>query len=249
MTQKVQPKYRKRALQRYAYLLSKFAAVDASVGQSRRFVFTQDLPRAASLAKAVDAAMQEEGIELIPVEEFQDVTDRESFMAEALKNFFVAHSPQVNPTGDSSRFATTYLFGAARFIPAAKEMTLDTALANAFQYRPANAIEPVTVERESIYEAVHVALRKLCDSPATSAAWNALHLMEKERGWLVDFLYGVATRERYETVEALIDAAKRAVSNDMEYMGNAERALMHCLFRLFSDDDWAGMFGYIVTYR
>jgi len=249
MTQKRQPQYRKRALQRYAYLVSKFAAVDASAGQSRRFVFVQDLPRAASLAKSVDAAMQAEGIELIPVEEFQDVTNRESFMAEAMKKFFVAHSPHVTPTGDTSRFATTYVFGAARFIPAAKEMELETALANAFQYRPDNAIEPLTVERENVYEAVHVALRKLCDSPATSAAWNALHLLKKERRWLVDFLYGVATRERYETVEALVEAAKRAVTDDMEYMGNAERALMHCLFRLFSDDDWTGMFGYIVRYR
>jgi len=242
------PRYRKRALERYDFLLPKFQVVAPKGSRNRRVVFSYALPRAKSLADAVDAAMEAEGVALAPLTEFVDVTEKQIFMIEHLKKFFVEHSPVETPTDIDGELSTTYLYGASRTFGSVAGVPIDQVLERTFFYVAPAAIQPVSIERENVYEAFHTALRKLCDSPVTSAAWNSLHLLAKERRWLVDFLYGALTSTAYESLPDLIGAMKKAVATDETYFGNPERALMHSLFSMFNDGDWGGALGYMVEF-
>lgn len=90
--------------------------------------------------------------------------------------------------------------------------------------------------------AMHSALRKVCDSKITSAAWNAISL--SDHGW-EDFLLHVTPRFTQDLSHDEVVEIVRDSLLDFDYVGDSERSLLYCLFYLFEENDWYGMTAYL----
>lgn len=84
---------------------------------------------------------------------------------------------------------------------------------------------------------LHTALRKCCDSPPTSLAYNLIS-MEAFSAWWTTYLAMVQTKGAPVTVDKLKAAVK-----ELDW-GDAARNALHIAFDLFSDDDWAGFIAF-----
>ena len=131
------------------------------------------------------------------------------------------------------------------------------------------------IERESFGEALHVALRKVCDSAPTSAAWNCVHLMpnsvwgeylDAAWPWITGKSKAKEVWQRLKAGSAAFDrerismddvAASKLIRTlpEKETAGRspseilAERAqwavLFSCILRTFDDTDWRNFASYL----
>lgn len=111
---------------------------------------------------------------------------------------------------------------------------------------------------DSLAESLHVALRKGCDSSASSAAWNLIYLLKPKQwnGFLKHVEDGFATYSLTATGEtkkltermttaALSKQLKAVVSKWKPYGEGHEAVALHCVFDLFSENDWYGFASFL----
>jgi hypothetical protein len=244
------PHCRQRALDRYRYLVSKFEPVSLPTSGNRRFVFSAALPRAKSFPLAVNSAMVAEGLTLAPLDArpLVEVSEKDRFMLEHLKELFVSHSPVEAPDEEGRSLVATYLYGATRSIPAGSGLTIEQALERALGYTQPAPIRIAPVARESILEAFHRALRTHCDSPQTTATWHALHVVSSEYEWLVDLLQRALTSSAYETFPELVKGLRQLLLDDRTHFGVPARTMLLAQFRTFTDEDWYGALANLVEF-
>jgi hypothetical protein len=116
--------------------------------------------------------------------------------------------------------------------------------------------EPLRLTRDDLPEALHVALRKCCDSEPTSMLWNLIYIMDSSmwEKYLDHVFMKVKIAEETGTPywEA-IKAASKGFSNEI-YKTRDPKIEGHCLtlmdmcFREFSELDWKGYAEYITEY-
>jgi hypothetical protein len=87
---------------------------------------------------------------------------------------------------------------------------------------------------------LHTGLRKACDSPATSIAWNIINLMDADWMTYLEFVH-----EGIDVCENVCKHIKDKSLSFREYMGNPHLSILHCSFKLFDDDDWLGYCVYV----
>lgn len=102
--------------------------------------------------------------------------------------------------------------------------------------------------RESgIGEALHVALRKCCDSDITTVAWNVIHLEEVNPAWEC-FLENVYKRKD-EIISNPEDPNLWLILKEAagEISGTTSgHVILQYMFKLFSQSDWEGMATFLV---
>lgn len=111
----------------------------------------------------------------------------------------------------------------------------------------------LNISRESLAEALHVALRKCCDSNPTSILWNLIHLMDEgtwekylDHAWIA-FQIADGTDEQYW------QALRRAslAFNDQIHRQRISKldhhsiTIMDIVFEQFTDRDWQGFAAYL----
>ena len=113
----------------------------------------------------------------------------------------------------------------------------------------------VPATHEELGQATHTALRKLCDSKATSALWNYIRVISPEE-WtkILIELHGHLKQVQQKTLESKAfsifpnkkpaEALKEAVMK-LDYMGVPHVACFYCICCLFNASDWEGFAGYL----
>jgi hypothetical protein len=111
--------------------------------------------------------------------------------------------------------------------------------------RKAKSVKIHSEYADQFGECFHTALRKGCDSDATSAMWNAIHVVPN--GTMTpyyDAMKAVLTNgKKYQTVDEFVSDMRDAWQS-AEKWGDSSRALIQCLAKMFSDRDWRGALGY-----
>lgn len=99
------------------------------------------------------------------------------------------------------------------------------------------------IEREYLGEAIHTAMRKICDSNPSSLVYNIIHLCisNKENGWS-EYLDNVWDELGNES-QSLWVCAKRA--GERLAFGNSERTALRLSMALMSKDDWEGAVAFL----
>lgn len=111
--------------------------------------------------------------------------------------------------------------------------------------QPIAGVEP---DLEYVFSAMHTALRKLCDSKLTSAAWNAFHVIgDDTRAWLVKAVTDAIKAKPLTTDVALISAIKTELNGE-DAFGKHERMMIACMLEAFTHNDWLGMLGFTIIY-
>ncbi len=99
----------------------------------------------------------------------------------------------------------------------------------------------LNIDRDVLGECLHTALRKLCDSPATSAAWNLIYLADDAWKHYLDLaaknLKGMTADDAWHGL--------RKAAEEMEYHGKHGYAALYCIFKCFDENDWEGFSGYL----
>ncbi len=114
--------------------------------------------------------------------------------------------------------------------------------------------DPSTPTAEQIEDMgcnLHTALRKCCDSPITSAAWNIVHVMPQE-AWR-SFLAAMVGSKTGADLKIRFHAWYEGTAQDVESsLSKADRhndrsiaVTFRCILRVFDDDDWDGMAGFL----
>jgi hypothetical protein len=238
--------YKAEALNRHAYLLSRFqrTALPKRTGVDWRF--EGNLPRATDLRESLNEAMAAEGFSG-PATGPTEVSEQQIAEMKFLKSLFVAAAPLYGIINECSEY--TYAFGCIKNIRGGADESLESALTSKSGYRPPEVIAGLRLDRDGIYERLHVALRKLADSTVTSAAWNAMHGINGDtRDWLCKMVLAALTARAFSNIDEVIETVKQAVIKNEDCFQNSERMMMHCIFKMFTDNDWAGFLGYCVVW-
>ena len=121
---------------------------------------------------------------------------------------------------------------------------------------PKKAKKPLGLTRDDLPEALHVALRKCCDSTPTTMLWNLIYIMDNGM-WAayLDHVYlkiKIAEETGTPYWEALKTASKSFnneiyQTRDPKIEGHSV-TLMDMCFREFSEWDWKGYAEYIDQY-
>lgn len=111
------------------------------------------------------------------------------------------------------------------------------------------------VDRENLPEALHVALRKLCDSTPTIILWNLIHKLDEGTwGLYLDHVWLELQLAMAASKETLLWACLKRASLEFEDTVRRKRLdkldfyglrIMDSVFELFSDGDWQGYAGYL----
>jgi hypothetical protein len=245
------PKVKGGAQARINFLISKFVMVPVPNEKDKEVRFDYKLPRAASLLRSVNAAMVAEGLQIPPDSPSIEVSDEDHHFINFVNGLFAAVNPNIDPNAERiHQFEQTYEFAITKnFTSRSMDNPADILRHRANYKAPTPLAELRTVKNEYWY-LITLALRKSCDSPQTSILWNvAQNLRDDTIEWFVNLVYGAVTAQQYATTEELAEAVKKAVMNDHTYMGNHERASIHCTCKLFNDDDWAGMISNIIVWQ
>lgn len=96
---------------------------------------------------------------------------------------------------------------------------------------------------EEVGQATHTALRKICDSKATSALYNYIHVMPKGE-WTKIIKHLHKHMKQAPSTKTPASALKDAVM-DLDYMGHPPLACFYCICCLFNDTDWDCFAGYL----
>ena len=116
--------------------------------------------------------------------------------------------------------------------------------------------KPLNLTRDDLPEALHVALRKCCDSTPTSMLWNLIYIMDSgmwEKYLDYVFLKIKIAEETGTPYWEAIKAASKGFSNeiyktrDPKIEGHS-LTLMEMYFSEFSEWDWKGYAEYIESY-
>jgi excinuclease UvrABC ATPase subunit len=121
------------------------------------------------------------------------------------------------------------------------------------------------IERNGIGPALHAALRKVCDSKATSAMYNAVEIVD-ERVWslYLDAVWNALEKTEFDNQEMLgrlvheawksvfdacdhddpIAQEKKRLRN-YQFAAEAQINLLYCIGEMMSDEDWIGFVGYL----
>jgi hypothetical protein len=229
-------------------LLSKFKfseVDDSNVNRPRNLMFFDyQLPPAYSITQAINMAMDNEGI--VRAEELPaiEVTDEQAHNINYLLKLFTA----VDPVWVDQR--THYHYHISKMFKAVAGINdPSVVIASAASYTAPTPLVGLWKESE-VYYAVTVALRKACDSKPTTILWNASHgLSDEARRWVCEPIETVLRGPtEYATVEDFVSAAKAACL-EAEYSGKYEQQMIHCLYELFTNDDWAGYFSYLIKWQ
>jgi hypothetical protein len=106
----------------------------------------------------------------------------------------------------------------------------------------------VTATRKDLGLLLHTALRKLCNSRVTSAAYNVIHLLvdHDRESWSVHLnaVWDELESRKPKTPEEVRDAVKIASTQRMGCVSAGTNAL-YCLFLMFSDEDFQGYVGFL----
>ena len=102
----------------------------------------------------------------------------------------------------------------------------------------------IKIDRDDLGECIHTALRKCCDSPATSAAWNVIYLTDEGWGHYLD----VAFQNLKGATEDNAWQRLRSAAEAMDFMGNHGRSALYSIFRCFTEDDWKGFASFLCEY-
>lgn len=242
------PRYKAASVARHEFLLSRFEAFPLPNSERVEWRFTGNLPRARTIQLAVNAAMVEAGL-TIP-EGGVEVSGQLAMQISHVVKLFVAAAPETIVAPDDPKYTEViYSYGCKSNFASKPTSTLQNVLDYVCKYEPPSPIAGVRGSPDQVYEMMHVALRKCADSKITSAAWNALHLIDEDtRQWLVDIVSKALTATEYTNSDEVIGAVKKALLGNEEYYGKPARALMHCLFEVFDDDDWAGLLSYCIIW-
>lgn len=107
----------------------------------------------------------------------------------------------------------------------------------------------VTATREDLGPLLHTALRKMCDSAATSLAWNLIDLIvdHENKAWheYLNTVWAAIERDKPEEHWLLLLTVKRASVDELRYAGDRAKSALHCAFRLFNLEDWTGYISFI----
>jgi len=245
------PRYKVAAVARHQFLLSQFKVIPLEGTRRHELRFCGELPRAEKFQDAVNAAMAAAGkpIGEGAVEISQDLANRIKY----LQSLFVGSSPQASlVTGEGGAVfpCVTYLYAMKRFFWVSANATIDDVLdKGCHDHDKASPIAGVRSSREEIYMLMHSALRKASDSTVTSALWNAMHVLGPDaRNWLATLVSTALSEQEFETDEQVLSAVKEAFKADLEYVGDAERILVSCLVKMFTDSDWRGLLSYCIIW-
>lgn len=242
------PHVKTAAVARHAFLLSRFEAFPLPNSERVEWRFMGNLPRARTIQLAVNAAMLEAGA---PVPDGTVVISEQTAMQlKHVLQLFVAAAPETIVAPDDPKYTEViYSYGCKSNFTSKATSTVQDVLDYFVKVEPPSAIAGVRGSPDEVYEMMHVALRKCADSKITSAAWNAMHLIDGDaRKWLVGIVSKTLTVTEYANSDEVIGAVKKALLSNDEWHGKPNRALMHCLFELFDDNDWAGLLGFCIIW-
>lgn len=117
-------------------------------------------------------------------------------------------------------------------------------MANKFTYK-------LVVEKMDLGSCLHTALRKACDSNATSLAYNLIHLDDMNHVWLhwldglwKEFCKLLEATQEGVCQEELLTCCREASSEPYLEFGSADHNCLRLAFANFDDDDWMGMLAY-----
>lgn len=243
------PKVNGGAQARTNFLISKFKMIQVPNEKDLEARFDYRLPRAPLLIQAINTAMLNEGLEIPNDDPTIEVSKEDQHFIKFLYGLFTPVNPFVDPNEERiHKFELTYEFAITRTFTTRSLDNPEAVLRDRANYQAPTPIVELRTNKSEYWYLITLALRKLCDSPQTSIVWNASqNLTHDAIEWCVDLVYQAVTAQQYTSVEELIQAVKQVCLSDSEYMGKSERALIHCAFRLFNDNDWAGMLGYIIV--
>ncbi len=102
----------------------------------------------------------------------------------------------------------------------------------------------VKIPESQLGVALHTALRKACDTEATTLTWNIINIIKQ--GWL-DYLDLVGSEwDRVKTKQEAIELLQSS-AEELEF-GCSERNSLKLSFRYFDSDDWE-VFGAYLFYE
>lgn len=244
------PRFRTAAVARHEYILSRFQSFPVPNSGRVDWRFVGNLPRAVTVQDAVDAAMREDGLAVPAQGGAVEISEQLAKQIKHLISKFVKAAPEtVVAPDDAQRTEVFYSYGFSAKFRADPGSTIQQVLDQCCKYEPPSPIAGIRGKSEELYELIHVALRKCADSKITSAAWNAMHVIDGDtRQWLVDVAATTLNAQTYSNLEEVISAVKKAYLDNDEWQGKPGRALLHCLFELFDDNDWCGFLGYCIIW-
>ena len=238
--------FRGIAVARATFIISKFILAPRGHG-SKNFdvVFDYFLPRGELLSLAIDTAMGREGFSY--TRDAVEVTEQQAFNIKALWKMFTAHDCKYEFVDEALRQMYSYSFiGNVTARPGQK---VQSALSDHFNYQAPTPLLRLRRDPDTIYENVHTALRKVCDSKVSSATWNAMQIITRPtRLWLIDAIEKPLVESTHETVESFVEAIKGAIL-DAPFAQNYEKAMMHSLFEQFDTRDWEGFCGFLIVHQ
>jgi hypothetical protein len=242
------PKYKAEAIARHEFLLSRFQAFPIPGSERQEIRFVGNLPRAATLRDAINAAMKEEGI---PIPEGSvEISLKDTRKIQYLLSLFVKAAPETVPAQDDPRNTEViHSYGFTRNFRIRPGVTMREVLDVKCYVEEPSPIAGVRAGREDVYANLHTALRKVADSKITSAAWNAMHVIDDDaRNWMSNIVVSALTMQEFATAEEVVAAVKEAFAKDNEWRGIPDRALIHCLLELFTDSDWYGFLSFCIIW-
>lgn len=233
---------------RAQYLLSKFTFTEVEEDDGKRkrnlMIFDHQLPPAYTLGAAINIAMENEGLTVIPDHPAVEATAEQIHNIKYLMELFVA----VDPIRVDGR--THYHYHISKMFNAGMGAT-DPAVVIA---SAANYTKPTPLiglyKGDEVYCAIHTALRKGCDSKITSAMYNAFHGLSPEaRRWVCEPIETVLnSKNGYATVEEFVTAVKTACIA-AERNHQAETVMIQCMYALFDDRDWDGYLTFLIKWE
>ena len=243
------PHLAKTAVVRHEYLLSRFKASPLPNSDKVEFRFEGNLPRAKTLRLAIDAAIVEAG-GVVPERVGVEITDQHAKQIDYLLKLFVKAAPATEVAADDPKYTDViYSYGFTTSYRAKAGSTIQEVMDSVCRFEPPAAIAGLRTSEDQLYELLHVALRKGCDSKITSAAWHAMHVIDgPDRQWLVDTVQTALTSAPHTTAEQVVGAVRKALLEGDSHGETSGRRLMHGLFRVFEDDDWMGMLSYCIIW-
>lgn len=105
---------------------------------------------------------------------------------------------------------------------------------------------PKIIPKSDWGEALHTALRKLCDSTATTIAYNAIAVMEESWHHYVEHVRNTLRKDDV-LHEELRRVSLQWNCHQPSFMGKERHLanILACSFKLFSIADWQGFAGFL----
>jgi len=117
-------------------------------------------------------------------------------------------------------------------------------------------VKPLAIDKEDLGEALHVALRKACDSTPTSLLWNLIYKIDAgvweaylDHVWLKLQVASQTSGDYWSVLKhasiEFDDIVHTIRSRDREKIDYNSVHLLDITFGLMTDDDWHGYASYL----